>query len=277
MLKHAHRIHTMNKQQQSDAALQSLTNEFKELRIENQKLKEELHVQASWRPSPNTASAPAGPSARPPASTNPLVFELPALATSLIPPRERKEASMGNIGWDTSRDTLLIRCREILQEANVDPSSHNAPYVERNFGSVASVVFKSASERVEAERKVRGLHKIVPEFAVHPKANHERPFVWMGPTKTGDELLTGRILGQLNTAIKDMESRLSQEVAQGWEVVGGPLFSEWKLCKGDQRHSLVSVTSSQIRWTLFAQQRYGSLEDLRLVSEWAYTRCARRQ
>jgi len=78
----------------------------------------------------------------------------------------------------------------------------------------------------------------------------------MSAKKSSDELLTGRILTQLNIAIKDMESRLDVQTTQGWELIGGPLFSEWKLCNGAARNTLVTVTSKQIRWSSFAKNRY---------------------
>ena len=269
--------HLENRHEQREKAVESLVQDMKDLRLENQKLKEELHVQAAWRPTSsgppaaNTASAP-----RPAPTANSLVYELPVTPYSLTPTSERKEATMGNLGWDTDKDTLLANCREILLVANVDPVTFNPPLTDRGFGSQASIVFKSASERREAESRVRELRRILPELALHPNANHEKPYVWMSAKKTKDELLTGRILGQSSVAIKDMESRLDNQTSNGWQLIGGPLFSEWKLCNGPARHTLVTVTGKQIRWFLFAKKRYEEVEDLLLVSEWAFGRSARR-
>ena len=122
---------------------------------------------------------------------------------------------MGNLGWDTDKIAVLANCVAILEAANVDPATFEPPSTERQFGSQASIIFKSATERSEAERKVRVLRSVLPQAAPHPLANHQKPYVWMSAKKSSDELLTGRILTQLSIAIKDMESRLDVQTTQG--------------------------------------------------------------
>ena len=138
------------------------------------------------------------------------------------------------------------------------------------------MVFNSCHERKEAQQKVRNLQKLFTEIAVHPKTNHERPHVHVAPEKNRYELLSGHILRALNNAIEDLESMLEQSNRDGRNIVRGGFFSEWQLRKDDQRHTVVTVTSRQIRWTAFADARYYSLEDLDLMSEWAYSRASRR-
>ena len=242
------------------------------------KLRGEVNVQRSWQPSTASRSAAAAPQAtasRGAPSTNTLVYELPVPSTVTTPFGDRKEAVIGNLGWSSDRDTLLANCQTVLAEARVDPSSHHPPTVDR-AGSQVSIVFRSAIERKEAQRKVQELKKLFPEVCVAPTSNHERPFVWMGPQKTSDELIGGRILKHLRVAIEDLESRLDASVSDGWNISGGTLYSEWKLCKNGAQQTLVIVTSRQIRWTPFASSRYSELEDLTLISEWSYSRAARR-
>ena len=280
--------HACSKQ---EASVSTLSQQVEDLRIEHNnlsntvseqadmitKLLGEVNVQRAWQPQASASSPAAPPAAatRVVPNTNPLVYELPISATVTTPPRERKEAVIGNLGWNSDRDTLLARCRAVLEEAHVGPSSHHAPSVERS-GSQVSIVFRTLTERNEAQRKIRDLKKLFPEVAFAPSSNHVRPFVWMGPQKTSDELIGGKILKNLREAIVDLESRLDPSIRDGWDISGGSLYSEWKLCKQGAGNTLVTVTSRQIRWTTFANTRYSSLEDLDLISEWAYSRASRR-
>lgn len=263
-------------QTQIDELAASLSN----CQLELQKVKEEVHVQGAWKPP--TSERHTAPSASGttvisnPVRANRLVYELPPQSICLTPPSERKEAIIGNLGWNTDKDTLLARCAAVLHEARVDPDSYSAPICARQSGSQVSVIFKSSHERKTANQNVGNLKKLFPEVAVHPKSNHERPHVFVAPEKKSHELLSGHILRELFKAIEDLESRLDESARDGWRIVGGPLFSEWKLCKDDQRHTVVTVTARQIRWTNFADKRYSTLEDLDLISEWAYSRASRR-
>ena len=271
-----------NSKDAQQTQIDDLAAKLSACQLEVQRVKEEVHVQGAWQPPSAAAPSVLPASGSPPSGNanpvraNRLVYELPVPSIILTPPSERKEAIIGNLGWNTDKDSLLARCEAVLREAKVDPHSYNEPCCQRTSGSQASVVFKSPQERKTAQQRVGNLKKLFPEVAVHPRTNHERPHVFVAPEKKSHEMLSGHILRELNKAIEDLESRLEQSARDGWYIVGGPLFSEWKLCKDDQRHTLVTVTARQIRWTTFADKRYSNLEDLDLISEWAYSRASRR-
>ena len=75
-----------------------------------------------------------------------------------------------------------------------------------------------------------------------------------------------------------MESRLLAEKKKDLELVGGPLFAEWKLKnkESDLKYHLVSVVNSVVRWSRYAEDRYRDIEDLEMVAGWAVSRAQRR-
>ena len=271
-----------NKQAQQATALETITKGMEELRTENQKLKEELHVQSAWRPSgPNPAASSDSPPAQgqaPVQSTNKLVFFFECSQKDVTPPSERLHATVGNLGWNTQRDSLISRMKAVFEEARIDPAGWNSEFCESQTGSQVNVTFRSAFERRSAESKVFALKKEFPE-----NSQKEKPCVWMGATKTATEKLPGKIVTQLKRAILDLERR------KGTPDGESPLkliaeYSEWKLKRDivveeqttTEVYPLVSVTNNQIRWTDFAYQRYSELENLELVSSWAHSRAVAR-
>ena len=182
-----------NKQAQHATALETITKGMEELRIENQKLKEELHVQSAWRPSgPNQAASSASPPAQgqaPVQSTNKLVFPFECSQKDFTPPSERLQATVGNLGWNLQRDLLISRMKAVFEEARIDPAGWHSEFCESQTGSQVNVTFRSVSERRIAESKVFSLKKEFPE-----NSKKEKPCVWMGATKSATEKLPGKIV-----------------------------------------------------------------------------------
>ena len=74
-----------NRQEQIDKAFDSMVKDVHDLRLENQKLKDKLHVQAAWRPTAFAVptSSPVGASSVPHAAPRPVEF--PKSELDLIP------------------------------------------------------------------------------------------------------------------------------------------------------------------------------------------------
>ena len=263
-----------NRQEQIDKAFDSMVKDVQDLRLENQKLKEELHVQAAWRPTASAVptSSPVGASSVPHAAPRP--FEFPKSELDLIPRSERLQARCGNLGWDCNSDTLIQRLRTVFEKHGIPPDSWKDPKTDGAKGSAVNVTFNSVFERRMAESKVNGAKEHFSEC----KAD---AFVWLRPKKSDCELFTDRIVRELHRVILDFEGRVkpSETDTANWQVVGGVVTAEWKLVDKDDKRRiqhLVSVAGSEVRWTHFAVERYSAFEDIGVVSRWALDRARRR-
>ena len=282
-----------NKLAAHDTSVSKLTQDFEKLQIEHSnlsnavaeqaeliaKLRGEVNVQRAWQPQTARqatashanahASAPQAAAGSAETQWKDLRFVFKPLASaSGLPPSERREAECGNLGWDTPKDTLLVRFKEVMDKLNIDPSSFSDPHCLGAKGSSVLVTFKSVEDRRSAERRVRAANHSFAECS-----HRERPNVWLSPEKTSSEKISGRILAGLKKALDELEAQIdTPNDEEKWVIKGGTLFSEWKLVRGTVKHDIVTVTSSQIVWTKFADTRYSSLQSFELVSEWAWSR-----
>ena len=113
------------------------------------------------------------------------------------------EFTMGNLGFDVHRDTLLDRVKAVLQQAAVEPMPVDiqAPYL---YGSIAYMTFTSAEQGLAAKTAVQRL-------AV-PHQPCTKP-VWLDRRKTGADLLPNRILRRALREVQRLEAAsLGKEV-----------------------------------------------------------------
>lgn len=262
-----------------EAKIDKLAEKTEKLSLENQALREELHVQSAWKPQPASARAQEPANSVP--VPNVLCFSFKDLLprSELIPRSERLDVLVGNLGYDTEKSILLARLDEVIAKATIDPSSYTNVKCPRELGSQVFLTFKTVQERQEAQDKLRAKKLSYPECSVRvqPEGESWRNNVYITQRRQGVEQVTSRIMASLKEAINDMESRIVRDAnAATPSIQGGGVFSEWKLVVGDSKQLLVSVTSSQIRWSQFAFDRYSSFEQLDMVSEWAFYRAQAR-
>ena len=121
-----------NHQAKTDTSLETIVNEMKELRLENQKMKEELHVQGAWRPAAaaGNANAAVGPSLAAPVARQ--QNHSPIQLGSEVPRSERLDVRVGRLGWNTSSEELINRMTTLFFDLQIDPSSWRDPLVKKS-------------------------------------------------------------------------------------------------------------------------------------------------
>ena len=66
----------------------------------------------------------------------------------------RCEATVGNLGWNTTTDVLAQRLKDLFKELHVDPTSYKNIHSDRDKGSRLYVTFLTPQERQLTQAKI---------------------------------------------------------------------------------------------------------------------------
>ena len=110
---------------------------------------------------------------------------------------QRLEGKIGNLGFDLDSDELLRRAKRVLALANVEESDFDFIYVEREPGSMASVLAKSPEALRKAIIKVGALR--------YKFDDNQGRVVWMGVARTREENMENRRVHSLYDLIVALE------------------------------------------------------------------------
>ena len=220
-----------------DLKIDKLAERTQKLELENKALREKLDSQSPHVPQPVDNSAQPPPA-------------VPAAARSAVPVRERTVARMANLGWDTPKDSLESRAREILTNAGVSDEQFKQVIALRDPGSAVEIEFHTAIELRRARLLVEALNKKYEEC---------RSNVWMAAAKTDQELYPGRVCGRLRKVLSEFE----KDRVDPLEVTQEKFLTVIKL--GPTRAASVS-SQGEVTWLEGARQRY-SAEDLAIFND----------
>ena len=162
-----------------------------------------------------------------------------SVPSSTLPLAERVVARMGNLGWDTSKDVIVARAKEVLSNAGVKEDEYVGLHAVRQEGSLAELLFTSPMALQKAKFSVIGANASYVEGKC----------VWLDVKKGREELRPARLVHRISELIEEAESARPDKMPVG-KVMNG------KYVKVGEQKVGYSCKASWI-WTRFGQERYG--------------------
>jgi hypothetical protein len=157
---------------------------------------------------------------------------------------QRVVARMGNLGWDSSKEVVITRAKEVLEKAGIKPSDYVGLTASfRQKGSAAELCFGTPGLLQKAKFAVSDLEE---------SYRTDKAPVWLNVKKDREEMRPARVVHRITDLMEEAESgredRLEVEkVMNGKKVLLGP--------QGSQRIAGYSNKGVWV-WTQFSRTRY---------------------